>query len=93
MWHLWPFRRIRHRASFNGEPLPPPVPLTFHDEEGRCHRTDAPYLLPKDDQEIRRLDYQHYIFRTLLQKNTFAPVDALLQKGGRVSDVGCGTGR
>jgi SAM-dependent methyltransferase len=67
--------------------------LTFHDEEGRRHRADATYLLPKDDREIRRLDYQHYIFRHILQGNAFAPVDALLQKGGKVLDVGCGTGR
>lgn len=93
MWHLWPFRRTRHREPFIWEPTPPSLPLTFHDKEGRRHRTDAPYLLPKDDQEIRRLDYQHYIFRHILQGNTFAPVDTLLQKGGQVLDVGCGTGR
>jgi SAM-dependent methyltransferase len=93
MWHLWPFHHIRHRESLTWKPKPSSVPLTFHDEEGRRHRTDAPYLLPKDDQELRRLDYQHYIFRQILQGNTFAPVDVLLQKGGQVLDVGCGSGR
>jgi SAM-dependent methyltransferase len=93
MWHLWPFHRRRRQGALTWEPKQPPLPLTFHDEEGRRHRTDAPYLLPKDDQELRRLDYQHYIFRQILQGNTFAPVDALLQKGGQVLDVGCGTGR
>ena len=44
-------------------------------------------------QEIKRLDYQHYLFRHLLQGNTFAPVEALLKRGGKVLDVGSGTGR
>ena len=93
MWHLWPFCLARRRERLTWEPTPSPVALTFDDEEGRRHRADAPYLLPKDDKEIRRLDYQHYIFRQILQGNTFAPVDAVLQNGGHVLDVGCGTGR
>ena len=67
-------------------------PEVYLDEDGRRHRTDAPYLLPKDLQEIQRLDYQHYIFRQILKGNTFAPVDALLTQGANVLDVGCGTG-
>jgi ubiquinone/menaquinone biosynthesis C-methylase UbiE len=93
MRHLWPFHRTQRQESLNREPIPSSLSLTFHDEEGRRHRTDAPYLLPKDDQELQRLDYQHYIFRHILQGNTFAPVDARLKKGGNVLDVGCGTGR
>jgi SAM-dependent methyltransferase len=93
MWHLWPFRLARRRERLTWEPTPSPVALTFDDEEGRRHRADAPYLLPKDDKEIRRLDYQHYIFRQILQGNTFAPIDVVLQNGGHVLDVGCGTGR
>jgi SAM-dependent methyltransferase len=93
MWHLWPFHSGQRRGVLPWEPKLPPFPLTVHDEEGRRHRTDVPYLLPKDDQEIRRIDYQHYIFRHILQGNTFAPVDARLKKGGNVLDVGCGTGR
>jgi hypothetical protein len=50
-------------------------------------------LLPKDEKEMQRLDYQHYILRQVLQGNTFAPVHALLSQGGHVLDVGCGTGR
>jgi hypothetical protein len=91
---FWPFGRKRSSSPVaNWEPTPPSGSLTYLDGEGRRHRTDAPYLLPKDDKEIQRLGYQHYIFRQILQGNTFAPVDALLEKGGNVLDVGCGTGR
>lgn len=65
----------------------------YTDAEGRRHRGDAPYLLPKDEQEIQRLDYQHFILRHVLEGNTFAPVHTLLRTGGHVLDVGCGTGR
>lgn len=47
------------------------------------------YLLPKDDQEIDRLDRQHYIFRFILHENYLAP----LQAPSRILDIGCGTGR
>jgi SAM-dependent methyltransferase len=88
---MWLFRgRQRSVAVASWERTPPPVSL---DEDGRRHRTDVPYLLPKDEQEIQRLDYQHFVFRHLLQGNIFAPVDPLLRKGGNVLDVGCGTGR
>jgi hypothetical protein len=90
MWHLRPFRRTRRHEPLTRETTPASLPLTFHDEEGRRHRTDAPYLLPKYVQELRILDYQHYIFLQILQGNTFAPVDAMLQKRGQVLDVGCG---
>ncbi len=55
----------------------------------RRYIEDSPYLLPKDDQEIDRLDRQHYIVRFMLHENYLAP----LQAPGRILDVGCGTGR
>lgn len=63
--------------------------------DGRRHRRDAPYyLLPKDEKEIQRLDYQHFILRQVLEGNTYAPVDKqLCKQGSNVLDVGCGTGR
>ncbi len=66
-------------------------PVTF-DANNRRRLTDVPYVLPKDDQEIQRLDYQHYILRSLLKSNCFAPVDPLLMKGANVLDVGSGSG-
>jgi hypothetical protein len=89
---FWPFHR-KSRQTIIWEPTPPPAPTDYLDEQGRRHRADAPYLLPKDEQEIKRLDYQHFIFRSLLQGNTFAPVHSLLKRGGNVLDVGSGTGR
>jgi SAM-dependent methyltransferase len=71
----------------------PVLPQVYLDEDGRRHRSDVPYLLPKDEKEIRRLDYQHFILRQVLKGNTFAPVDPLLRKHSHVLDVGCGTGR
>lgn len=70
-----------------------PSPEVFIDSEGRRHRGDAPYLLPKDERELQRLGYQHFILRQVLNGNTFAPVHHLLHTGGHVLDVGCGTGR
>jgi SAM-dependent methyltransferase len=89
---MWPFRK-KPCPSTPWERTPPSKPTAYLDEEGRRHRTDAPYLLPKDGKEFQRLDYQHYIFKHILQGNTFAPVNALLKKGANVLDVGGGTGR
>ena len=51
--------------------------------------TDVPYMLPKDGQEINRLDMQHYILQKSFQANFLAPI----QHPARVLDVGSGTGR
>jgi SAM-dependent methyltransferase len=90
------FRRSKRRTSIplTWERTPSAVPQAYIDCDGRRHRGDAPYLLPKDDKEIQRLEYQHFILRRILKGNTFAPVHDLLRtQGGNVLDVGCGTGR
>src|SRR5579863_8782887 len=94
LWR-WLFRRKRNheRQPFSWQPTPAVVMRDYVDEDGRRHRGDAPYLLPKDDKEMQRLDYQHFILRHVLQGNCFAPVHDLLRRGGSVLDVGCGTGR
>jgi SAM-dependent methyltransferase len=71
----------------------PAAPLVSLDADGRRHRDDIPYLFPKDEKEVNRLDYQHYILRQLLKGNLFAPAHDALKRGGNVLDVGCGTGR
>jgi len=89
----WLLKRKKQRAfqSHAWERTRPPE--VYIDTEGRRHRGDAPYLLPKDEQELQRLSYQHFILRQVLKGNTFAPVHDLLCRGGHVLDVGCGTGR
>jgi len=67
------------------------APSDEMDADGR-HR-DLPYLLPNDEQERQRLDYQHFLLRLVLSGNCFAPVHDLLCRGGNVLDVGCGTGK
>jgi ubiquinone/menaquinone biosynthesis C-methylase UbiE len=53
------------------------------------HRTEAPYVLPLDEQEINRLDFQHYMLRHTLRGNYAAPIT----NPHEILDVGSGTGR
>jgi ubiquinone/menaquinone biosynthesis C-methylase UbiE len=55
----------------------------------RLHRADAPYVLPSDEQEINRLDFQHYMLRHTLRGNYAAPIIDPRD----ILDVGSGTGR
>ncbi|RKP09142.1 S-adenosyl-L-methionine-dependent methyltransferase [Thamnocephalis sphaerospora] len=55
----------------------------------RHHNTeDAPYCLPNDDEEVDRLDQQHYVLRALFGRNYLAPIQA----PAYVLDIGAGTG-
>jgi ubiquinone/menaquinone biosynthesis C-methylase UbiE len=56
---------------------------------GRRHLVAMPYPLPKDMDEINRLDFQHYLLRNGFRGNFAAPVTA----PASVLDVGCGSGR
>lgn len=56
---------------------------------GRRHLADVPDLLPKDDQEINRLDFQHHLLRYTMRGNFAAPIS----QPTSILDVGCGTGR
>jgi ubiquinone/menaquinone biosynthesis C-methylase UbiE len=55
----------------------------------RRHVANAPYVLPSDDQEVNRLDFQHYMLRYALRGNFAAP----LREPRSILDVGSGTGR
>ena len=81
-WLRW--RRKRGRGA---EAVAAPRGFSFFG--GRRFLTDAPYSLPKDDQEISRLDFQHYMLRYALKGNYAAPV----RNPTSMLDVGCGTGR
>jgi SAM-dependent methyltransferase len=52
-------------------------------------REEAPYLFPRHEMEIDRLDIQHYALREALKSNYAAPV----RKPARLIDVGCGSGQ
>lgn len=56
---------------------------------GRRYVANAPYLLPSDDIEINRLDFQHYMLRYAIKGNFLAPIG----RPTSILDVGCGTGR
>src|SRR5689334_15401882 len=52
-------------------------------------RHQAPYVLPHNDSEVKRLDFQHFLLRFGLRGNFAAPV----RNVSSILDVGCGTGR
>src|SRR5260221_6576571 len=56
---------------------------------GRRYVRGSPYLLPKDDAEIHRLDFQHYMLHSALRSNYLAPIG----QPRDILDVGTGTGR
>jgi ubiquinone/menaquinone biosynthesis C-methylase UbiE len=56
---------------------------------GRRYVRGSPYLLPKDDAEMHRLDFQHYMLRYALRSNYLAPIG----QPHDILDVGTGTGR
>lgn len=59
---------------------------------GRAHLRGVPYVLPKDDSEMSRLDFQHYMLRYALRGN-YAAAIAEERELRSILDVGCGTGR
>lgn len=56
---------------------------------GRRFARGVPYILPSDDEEINRLDFQHYMLRYALRGNYATP----LRQPREILDVACGTGR
>lgn len=51
--------------------------------------SDVPYVLPKDLQEVNRLDFQHFVLRQAFKGNYLVPLD----QPRDILDVGSGTGR
>ncbi len=56
---------------------------------GRTHARGIPYVLPRDLEEMNRLDFQHYVLRQAFKGNFVAPVE----NPAAILDVGTGTGR
>lgn len=86
MWRGF-FRRPPRQAK-TAAPRQPAQPR-FEWLGGRRYLADAAYTLPKDPQEVQRLDFQHFIIRQELHGNYLAPLD----RPKSILDVGCGTGR
>ncbi|HEU5439848.1 MAG TPA: methyltransferase domain-containing protein [Ktedonobacterales bacterium] len=56
---------------------------------GRLRAAGVPYMLPTDNQEINRLDFQHYLLRYALRGNYAVPIT----NPASILDVGTGSGR
>ncbi len=85
------FPRFKHKQFIDTYLRDEPEQPTEEVIAGRRYRVDVPYVLPKDLQEVGRLDFQHYALRALLKGNYSAPLRVLAPK--QILDVGCGTGR
>lgn len=81
------FHRLRRRPE--AATGTQPATGLFHFVGGRRHVAGVPYTLPKDDAEINRLDFQHYMLRYALRGNYLAPID----QPRDILDVGSGSGR
>ncbi len=91
LWKWLLLSRAEQQQAVSDEDQPGAAPAG--ESDGRRRLPNVPYLLPKDLDEINRLDFQHYVLRLALGRLTFAPVEEQLRHGGHVLDVGCGTGR
>ncbi|RUO96559.1 hypothetical protein BC936DRAFT_141836, partial [Jimgerdemannia flammicorona] len=58
-------------------------------EEFRIGNTK--YMLPSDDHEVDRLEYQHLVMRHLIGGNFSAPMEEALVRGITVLELGCGS--
>ena len=63
--------------------------VTHRTTMGRRFLRGVPYVLPKDMDEVNRLDFQHYMMRYGLRGNYAAPIGS----PDSILDVGSGTGR
>ncbi|RPA84715.1 putative methyltransferase [Ascobolus immersus RN42] len=64
-------------------------------ENGRRYASDrkSEYLFPNDDKEQERLDIFHHLWGLVMDGKLYqAPLPAHLRNGGRVLDLGTGTG-
>ncbi|RGB30522.1 S-adenosyl-L-methionine-dependent methyltransferase [Rhizophagus diaphanus] len=59
----------------------------FHNDE------NSMYFLPNDEEEVDRLQLEHFLFRYIWEDNFSSPIRDLIDKGdAKVLDVGCGPG-
>ncbi len=82
-WFGW--LRWRRTAVAESEAGALPVAMVA----GRLRTRGIPYVMPRDLEEINRLDFQHYLLRSVFSGNYLAPLEA----PASILDVGAGTGR
>lgn len=82
------FDRFRKQRATGG-PVPVPAVPRWAWMGDRRHAASVPYVLPKDEQEVHRLDFQHFMLRYVLHGDYVAPIGSPTS----ILDVGCGTGR
>ncbi len=80
------FKRGNREQPWERRPTAPRLAATMI--AGRRHVTGVPYALPKDLDEVNRLDFQHYIYRQVLRGNFLVP----LSEPFAILDVAAGTG-
>jgi SAM-dependent methyltransferase len=89
---FWFRRKPRQRPSSlasSWEPTTTPSPI-YYELGGRKYPVNYPYLLPKDEQETDRLNFQHFFLKAVLGGNYIVPLDRIRVE--TILDVGCGTG-
>jgi SAM-dependent methyltransferase len=84
MSRLHLLHRKKRQVSLSWEPTPTPGTTS------RRYLQDQPYILPKDNQEVERLKFQHRMLYTHLHRHSFAPVQPASVRC--LLDVGCGPG-
>ncbi len=80
----WPFRSRRKTAA-----PPPQAWAATPPQTERTYLADTPYLLPKDAQEDRRLNFQHSVLYRTISNHYLAPISPDTKT---ILDVGTGTG-
>ncbi len=84
---LWIMARRRVKAPVGGASNHDAAMTTI--VGGRTHVRGIPYVLPRDIDEMNRLDFQHYVLRQAFGGNFLAPIE----HPRAILDVGTGTGR
>ncbi|OZJ05290.1 hypothetical protein BZG36_01953 [Bifiguratus adelaidae] len=68
-------------------------PQFIWDNGRRFHNVaSVAYVLPNDDAEVDRLNFQHYLIKWALDGNYQTPNETELKNGINVLDIGCGPG-
>ena len=84
---VWPFRR--RKAAQAPQPWAQAAAASAPASPQRRYLNQTDYLLPKDDDELNRLNFQHYALNLTLGNHYLAPLPPVVRT---MVDIGCGTG-